>query len=315
MPFVTFSPLFRVVSFRCLGVLGFAFATVSSVSAQVQVENVPLMQGAGVVVSSQDALVEMARMPEDVRQKFLVEPEALRQWVEHLFLRRALAAQAQHHGIAQKKQIQQQVEIAKERILAEAQLEQVETDVLPKSAAIDKQIQTIYRAEPQRFMLPEEAHVRHILIAGQDEAARSKAEKILADLHAGADFEQLAREHSQDTGTAPKGGDLGFFSKGKMVPAFEQAAFGLKKTGELSPVVQTPFGFHIIRLEGRKPATVKPFDEVKDQLRAETIAKLKNDARKKEVERVRALAQGDAAALEAFIAQQKALLEQTPDKP
>lgn len=315
MPFVTFSPLFRVVSFRCLGVLGFAFATVSSVSAQVQVENVPLMQGAGVVVSSQDALVEMARMPEDVRQKFLVEPEALRQWVEHLFLRRALAAQAQHHGIAQKKQIQQQVEIAKERILAEAQLEQVETDVLPKSAAIDKQIQTIYRAEPQRFMLPEEAHVRHILIAGQDEAARSKAEKILADLRAGADFEQLAREHSQDTGTAPKGGDLGFFSKGKMVPAFEQAAFGLKKTGELSPVVQTPFGFHIIRLEGRKPATVKPFDEVKDQLRAETIAKLKNDARKKEVERVRALAQGDAAALEAFIAQQKALLEQTPDKP
>ena len=93
------------------------------------------------------------------------------------------------------------------------------------------------------------------------------------------------------------------------------AAFGLKKTGELSPVVQTPFGFHIIRLEGHKPATVKPFDEVKDQLRAETIAKLKNDARKKEVERVRALAQGDAAALEAFIAQQKALLEQTPDKP
>ena len=164
-------------------------------------------------------------------------------------------------------------------------------------------------------MLPEEAHVRHILIAGQDEAARSKAEKILADLHAGADFEQLAREHSQDAGTAPKGGDLGFFSKGKMVPAFEQAAFGLKKTGELSPVVQTPFGFHIIRLEGRKPATVKPFDEVKDQLRAETIAKLKNDARKKEVERVHALAQGDAAALEAFIAQQKALLEQTPDKP
>ena len=88
-------------------------------------------------------------------------------------------------------------------------------------------ILTTYRAESGRFKNSPEIHVRHILIAGQDEAARSKAEKILADLHAGTDFEQLARQHSEDPGTAPKGGDLGFFPKGKMVPAFEQAAFGL----------------------------------------------------------------------------------------
>ena len=134
----------------------------------------------------------------------------------------------------------------------------------------------------------------------------TKTKKILADLRAGANFEQLAREHSADPGSAAKGGDLGFFPEGKMVPAFEAAAAALKNPGDLSPIVPTQFGFHIIRLEGRKPASVKPFDEVKEELRAEIIAKLKAEARNKEVARARALAQGDATALEAFMAEQKA---------
>jgi peptidyl-prolyl cis-trans isomerase C len=136
----------------------------------------------------------------------------------------------------------------------------------------------------------------------------------LADVRAGADFEKIAREQSADPGSAPKGGDLGYFTQGKMVPEFQAAVDALKNPGDLSPVVRTAFGFHIIRLEDRKPGRLQSFDEVKDQLRAETIAKLKNDARKKEVERVRALGQGDAAALEAFIAEQKALAEKTAGK-
>lgn len=274
-----------------------------------QAENALLMRGASVTISTQDVIEELAFAPDEVRKKILQEPEKIRQMVETLHLRRAFAAQAHTSGVAQKPEVQRQIAVTQERILAEAQLAQVEDAALPSAEAIDKHIRTIYKAEPERFTIPAEVHARHILITGTDDAARSKAEKILADLRAGADFEQLAREHSADPGSAAKGGDLGFFPKGKMVSAFEKAAFALKKTGELSPVVQTPFGFHIIRLEGRKPATVKPFDEVKDELRAETIAKLKNDARKKEVERVRALGQGDATALEAFIAEQKAKAE------
>lgn len=274
-----------------------------------------LMYGGGVYVSDQDVDFELSNIPPEARLEIVSNVDDLRQFAENIFLRRFLSLQAGQNGALEEKRVQYLIGVVRDNILAEVQLERVENLSIPKEEIIQKMILTTYRAESGRFKNSPEIHVRHILIAGQDEAARSKAEKILADLHAGTDFEQLARQHSEDPGTAPKGGDLGFFPKGKMVPAFEQAAFGLKKTGELSPVVQTPFGFHIIRLEGHKPATVKPFDEVKDQLRAETIAKLKNDARKKEVERVRALAQGDAAALEAFIAQQKALLEQTPDKP
>lgn len=300
----------RIKGFHRLGLIALAGA-LYAVPGLAQVGTTVFFQGESVSITRQDAEAELVQMPQDVRANFFATPEKMRELVELLFIRRALASQAQRDGIAQQPEIQRQIAVMQERILAEAQLEQVENASLPSAELIDKQIRTIYKAEPERFTTPAETHARHILIAGQDDAARAKAEKLLAELRAGADFAALAREHSADPGSAAKGGDLGFFPKGKMVPAFEQAAFALKKPGDLSPVVPTQFGFHIIRLEGRKAATVKPFDEVKDQLRAETIAKLKNDARKKEVERVRALGQGDATALEAFIAEQKALAEKT----
>lgn len=267
---------------------------------------VPLMQAESVALTMQDAEAEMAQLPQDLREKILAEPERLQQWIENLYLRRALAVEAQRGGLAQKPEVQRQIAVSQERLLAEAQLEQVEVASLPRAAAIDKQIRTLYKAEPERFTIPAEVHVRHILIAGQDDAARAKAEGLLADLRAGADFEQLAREHSADPGSAAKGGDLGFFPRGKMAPSFENAAFALKKQGDLSAVVQTQFGLHILRLEGHKAAIVKPFAEVEDQLRAETIAKLKRDARKREIDRLLALGKGDNAALDAFIAEQKA---------
>ncbi|TLN01845.1 peptidylprolyl isomerase, partial [bacterium] len=82
----------------------------------------------------------------------------------------------------------------------------------------------------------------------------------------GASFEELARKNSADA-SAAKGGDLGWFSKGTMVPEFDKVAFGLKD-GELSNVVKTPYGFHIIKVTGKRAAGVRSFDEVKDQIKA-----------------------------------------------
>lgn len=268
-----------------------------------------LFQGGLVAITVQDVLAELGEIPADRREKLFSDSKNIGALVENIYLRKTLAIQSKSSGSAEKEEVKTQLVIAQERILAEAELDFVESASLPKMEAIDKQIRSIYKAESERFTNPAEVHVRHILIAGEDDAARIKAEKILFDLRAGADFEQLAREHSTDPGSAAKGGDLGFFPKGKMVPTFEKAAFALNKTGDLSPVVKTAFGFHIIRLEGRKPATIQPFDTVKDQLRIETITKLKKDIRRKEIERLRAQAQGDAIALEAFIAEQKILLD------
>jgi len=264
-----------------------------------------LIEGSGVSISTQEVQVEMQRMPEPVRERFLNEPDQLRELVQTLHLRKALAAKAQASGLEKKPDTAQKLATARESILAEAYVERIAESATPAPAAIEKRIQSIYKAEPERFRTPAETHARHILIKGKDAEARAQAEKLLQELRNGADFDALARQHSTDPGSAAKGGDLGFFPKGKMVPEFDAALDALDKPGSLSPVVESEFGLHIIRLEGRKPGTLRSFDEVKEQLRAETVAKLQQDARKKEVERVRNEAKGDATAMDAFIAEQK----------
>src|SRR5262249_8711476 len=123
-----------------------------------------------------------------------------------------------------------------------------------------------------RFTAPEEVRARHILIKlppGADEkaraAARTKAEDVLAKVKKGGDFAKLAKEVSEDPGSAAKGGDLGLFSRGKMVPAFDAAAFALEP-GTVSDVVETPFGFHVIKVEEKLPGGPKPLDAVRDDI-------------------------------------------------
>src|SRR6266704_2821042 len=110
-----------------------------------------------------------------------------------------------------------------------------------------------------KFTEPEQVRARHILMkvaadAGADAkaAARKKAEELLAKVKAGADFAALAKESSQDPGSGAKGGDLGLFPRGRMTPTFEEAAFALQ-AGGVSDVVETPFGFHVIKVEEHRP--------------------------------------------------------------
>jgi peptidyl-prolyl cis-trans isomerase D len=129
-------------------------------------------------------------------------------------------------------------------------------------------IQAAYNASIDQYTTPEQIRASHILFSttGKDEAAvRAKAEDVLKQARAGADFAALARKYSDDTATAKLGGDLDYFSRGKMVPEFDQAAFALK-VGEISGLVKTQYGFHIIKVTDRKPAVVKPLDEVKNQI-------------------------------------------------
>ncbi len=130
-----------------------------------------------------------------------------------------------------------------------------------------------YEAQKINYAAPESRRASHILIkvaedASADvvEAARKKAEAILARARKGEDFAKLAKAESEDTGSAKKGGDLDFFGKGAMVPAFEEATFKLQK-GEISDLVRSPFGFHIIKLTDIRGGETKPFAKVKDQIR------------------------------------------------
>jgi len=143
-----------------------------------------------------------------------------------------------------------------------------------KAATVsDAELESYYRDNEHRLTLPEQVRVRHILLTWKpmgtrdDRAAiREQMVPLLERARSGEDFAALAREHSDDSATARNGGDTGFFHQGQMVPAFEDVAFALQP-GEVSDMVETPFGVHIIRREERKEARLLPLDEVREQLR------------------------------------------------
>ncbi len=130
--------------------------------------------------------------------------------------------------------------------------------------ATEEETKKFYDEHPDQFTQPERVHVRHILVSDDVTSADTLA-KVQADLKAGASFDEVAKSVSLCP-SAAQGGDLGEVSKGQMVPEFEAAAFALKNPGDLSEPVKTQFGWHIVKLEGRTPQTVQPYDTVKDQL-------------------------------------------------
>ncbi len=138
----------------------------------------------------------------------------------------------------------------------------------------DADLHSAYAASMDNFRMPERVKARHILIKTQGKSdaekkqALAKAEDLLKQLKAGADFSKLAEKNSEDSSNAPKGGDLGWFVHGQMVPEFDKAAFALNP-GQLSDVVTTEFGYHIIKVEEKEKARVKPFEEVKAELETE----------------------------------------------
>lgn len=139
----------------------------------------------------------------------------------------------------------------------------------------EKDLQELYQDELDRFRHPEQRRAQHILVtvdAGADAAAEADAKARIAAIRerlaAGEDFALVAREVSQDPGSAPQGGDLGLFAKGVMDPAFEQAAFTLE-VGQLSEPVRSQFGYHLIQVTEIQHETLPSFEEVREQLIAE----------------------------------------------
>jgi len=128
--------------------------------------------------------------------------------------------------------------------------------------------QRYYNNNINLYQTPDQIRASHILLtlAGKDEAAvRKQAEELLQQVKAGADFAALAKKFSEDPGSRDQGGDLDYFGRGRMVPEFEAAAFALEPD-QVSDLVRTQFGFHIIKLADKKPALTRPFEEVRPQI-------------------------------------------------
>jgi peptidyl-prolyl cis-trans isomerase D len=131
-----------------------------------------------------------------------------------------------------------------------------------------QQIERSYNDNIQQYSTPEQVRASHILLKteGKDDAAvKKQAEELLAKLKAGANFEELAKKNSEDEGSAAKGGDLDFFGKGAMVPEFDKVAFSLQP-GQLSDLVKSSFGYHIIKVTDKRAASQKTLPEVRAQI-------------------------------------------------
>ncbi|MEJ2222305.1 MAG: peptidylprolyl isomerase, partial [Desulfobacterales bacterium] len=160
--------------------------------------------------------------------------------------------------------------------------ELIDKEVAEKIKVSDEETKSFYDRNPQLFQQPEQVKASHILIKVQSNApdeqkaeARKKIETVQQKVQKGEDFATLAKTYSEGP-SGPRGGDLGYFRRGQMVKPFEEAAFSLKPN-ETSDIVETQFGYHLIKVDDKKPATKMAYAEVKDRL-SEHLKKQKTDS-------------------------------------
>jgi peptidyl-prolyl cis-trans isomerase C len=240
-------------------------------------KGVVLAEVNGVAITDTDFYKEQEALPPYLKP-MTETPEGKKEMLDTMVVRELIMQQAKKDGIDKSDAVNTKLEDLKKRVIVEAFLKK---KVEESANVSDAELQDFYKKNMDKFKTGDQIRASHILMKSEAEA-----KDVQKQLKGGAKFEELAKTHSID-GAAAKGGDLGWFGKGSMLPDFEKVAFSLKE-GETSDIVKTKFGYHIIKLTGKRPAGVRSLDEVKDQIKAaivpekqqETFKKLKEDLKK-----------------------------------
>lgn len=190
------------------------------------------------------------------RPKFESFPDNTKMEVlKNLVRERLLLKEAENAGTDKTPEVQKQLEVMKNQIVIQAYLKAQVAKLVPES-----EMQAKYDEMKKQYDGKTEVKARHILVKTQEDA-----QKIAAELKAGGDFAKIAKEKSEDKGSGAEGGELGYFTKDRMVPEFATAAFKLKKD-EISEPVKTDFGWHVIQVEDIRPVQPPKFEDVKEQI-------------------------------------------------
>lgn len=231
----------------------------------------------GSTITTGDFNRELKNLP-DYLKSMAATPQGRKEMMDTMVIRELILQQATKDGVDKSPELAEKLEDLKKRLIVEAFLKKkVETD----AKVSDDDLKKFYEQNKDKFKTGEQIRASHILVKTEKDA-----KDILAQIKAGGKFEELAKKNSVDS-SAAQGGDLGWFGKGSMVPAFEKAALALKE-GQVSDVVKSDFGYHIIKLTGKRPAGIRPFEEVKDQIKAavmpskqqEVFQKIKEELKK-----------------------------------
>lgn len=227
-------------------------------------ENKILATVNGKEIRENDLNMAMARFPQENQQFFATE-QGKEQLLEQLISFELVHKYAEEENLSETKEYKSQLEILKKDLLIQAGVK----SVLDAVTVTDEEIKTFYEGNPEMFRGEASVRAKHILVDNEE-----KAKEVKAAINGGISFEDAAKEHSSCPSSS-QGGDLGFFTRGRMVPEFEEAAFELA-IGEVSEPVQTQFGYHLIKVEEKTAENAKSFEEVKDQLKANLLSQKQN---------------------------------------
>jgi peptidyl-prolyl cis-trans isomerase C len=210
--------------------------------------------------TEQELRTEMDRLNRRSRQA-LEDKDRLRQFVENHLLGQLIYAEGEKRGFDKDADVRKQIDDLERRLVIQKVMQEHQA-----APVTDEEVKAYYDAHPDEFTT-DRVKASHILVK-EEALAKELHEKLVKDP---SQFEALAKEHSIDRSNSSKGGDLGFFGRGRMVKEFEDVAFSLTEDGQISDIVSTRFGYHIIKRTGRENGTPKPFDEVKNQIRIRLI--------------------------------------------
>ncbi|MCS7280192.1 MAG: peptidylprolyl isomerase [Desulfobacterota bacterium] len=224
---------------------------------------------------------ELDKIPTEL--KMLVATEmGKRAYLERLIMKRLLLKEAKKEKIEKDKEFQEKLAEIREQLL----IDMLVKKRLEKAEIKEEEIRKYYEENKEQFKKPPEINTRHILLRTAEEA-----KQIQERLSKGEDFVELAKKYSIDPAAKTTGGEIGYHPKGTLVPEYEEEAFKLKKVGQISGIVKTRFGYHIIRLEGIKPPSYASYEEVREIIRQKLLqekrgkmledyfAELKNNAK------------------------------------
>ena len=221
-----------------------------------QKEGKVLAEVNGSNITTADFNRELKNLP-DYLKAMANTPEGRKEMLDTMVVRELILQQATKDGLDKGPEIEEKLQDLKKRLIVESYLKK---KVESESQISDADVQKFYEQNKDKFKTGEQVRASHILVKTEKEA-----KDILAKIKAGGNFEELAKKYSTDS-SAAKGGDLGWFGKGSMVPVFEKAVLALKE-GQISGIVKSDFGYHIIKLTGKRPAGIRPLEEVKDQIK------------------------------------------------
>jgi peptidyl-prolyl cis-trans isomerase C len=203
----------------------------------------------------------------------LLNEKGLRDFLDNYVINReVLYQEAKQKGLDKNKEIEMKVEDFKRAMVIDVLLEQV---LKGKSEVSDNEIQKYYQENRDRFTEPLEIKIRHIVVNSE-----STLKEVMERLAKGETFEKIASLYNLDK-SRENGGNLGYIRRGQLAPTFaqfEEAAFSLRKKGEISEVVKTPFGYHLIQLLETRGTALRPFNQVKEKIRFFLQGKKRQDA-------------------------------------